>query len=137
MPMLSGEERRWIGLESARTHFRRTSGNARVASDARSSGTFVGAQPSITGGLLDALAGDTCIVGNEHLVAARREVHERDVTQPVGEPRRELGWQARYCFNDIIGRLKAGNDWRSPLARMIGSKGYHAEAFPDRPYPVE
>ena len=50
---------------------------------------------------------------------------------------RELGWQPRYCFNDIIGRLKAENDLRSPLARVIGSKGYHAEAFPDGPYPVE
>jgi hypothetical protein len=50
---------------------------------------------------------------------------------------RELGWQPRYCFNDIIGRLKAGDDLRSPLARMTGSKGYHAEPFPDGPYPVE
>ena len=51
--------------------------------------------------------------------------------------RRELGWQPRYGFNDVIGRLKAGNDPRSPLARTIGSKGYHAEAFSDGPYPVE
>jgi UDP-glucose 4-epimerase len=50
---------------------------------------------------------------------------------------RELGWRPRYCFNDIIGRLKAENDLRSPLARVIGSKGYHAEPFPDGPYPVE
>src|SRR5229473_5099495 len=54
-----------------------------------------------------------------------------------GRAQRELGWQPRYCFNDIIGRLKAENDLRSPLARVIGSKGYHAEAFPDGPYPVE
>jgi nucleoside-diphosphate-sugar epimerase len=51
--------------------------------------------------------------------------------------RRELGWQPRYGFKDIIGRLKAGDDLRSPLARMIGSKGYHAEAFADGPYPVD
>jgi nucleoside-diphosphate-sugar epimerase len=49
---------------------------------------------------------------------------------------RELGWQPRYSFNDIIGRLRAGNDSRSHLARAIGSKRYHAEAFPDGPYPV-
>ena len=54
-----------------------------------------------------------------------------------GRAQRELGWQPRYCFDDIIGRLKAENDLRSPLARVIGSKGYHAEAFPDGPYPVE
>src|ERR1700730_10073991 len=40
---------------------------------------------------------------------------------------RELGWQPRYNFNDLIGRLRAGDDLRGPLARMIGSKGYHAE----------
>jgi UDP-glucose 4-epimerase len=51
--------------------------------------------------------------------------------------RRELGWQPRYGFNDIIGRLRAGQDLRGPLAQTIGSKGYHAEPFGDGPYPVE
>jgi nucleoside-diphosphate-sugar epimerase len=51
--------------------------------------------------------------------------------------RRELGWQPRHSFSDIIGRLRAGSDPRSPLARTIGSKGYHAETFADGPYPVE
>jgi UDP-glucose 4-epimerase len=51
--------------------------------------------------------------------------------------RRELGWQPRYDFNDLIGRLRAGHDWRSPLARTIGSKGYHAETFAEGPYPVD
>src|SRR6202790_20644 len=43
--------------------------------------------------------------------------------------RRELGWQPRYGFNDIIGRLRAGHDVRGSLAQTIGSKGYHAGAF--------
>jgi UDP-glucose 4-epimerase len=51
--------------------------------------------------------------------------------------RNELGWQPRHDFGHIIGRLRAGDDPRSPLARLIKSKGYHAEAFPDGPYPVE
>jgi UDP-glucose 4-epimerase len=51
--------------------------------------------------------------------------------------RRELGWHPRYCFSDIVGRLRAGEDLRGALARIIGSKGYHAEAFTERPYPVE
>jgi UDP-glucose 4-epimerase len=51
--------------------------------------------------------------------------------------RRELGWQPRYNFNDLIDRLRAGQDLRSPLARMIGSKGYHAETFAEGPYPVD
>jgi UDP-glucose 4-epimerase len=51
--------------------------------------------------------------------------------------RRELGWQPRYDFNEIIARLRAGNDLRGPLAQTIGSKRYHAETFADGPYPVE
>jgi len=41
--------------------------------------------------------------------------------------RKELGWQPRYDFPFVLDRLKAGQDFRSPLARLIGSKGYHAE----------
>ena len=51
--------------------------------------------------------------------------------------RNELGWVPRYDFGSIIDRLKAGDDIRSPLARLIGSKGYHAEAFTGGPFPVE
>ena len=51
--------------------------------------------------------------------------------------RKELGWQPNYDFASIIGRLSAGEDFRSPLARAIGSKGYHVEEFSDGPYPVE
>lgn len=48
----------------------------------------------------------------------------------------ELGWHPQYSFNHIIDCLKAGSDLKSPLARAIGSKGYHAKAFSDGPYPV-
>ncbi len=51
--------------------------------------------------------------------------------------RQELGWQPKYDFAHVVARLKAGDDFRSPLARLIGSKGYHAEVFSDGPYPVE
>jgi UDP-glucose 4-epimerase len=51
--------------------------------------------------------------------------------------RRELGWRPQYDFGSIIERLRAGEDMRSPLARVVGSKGYHAEVFSDGPYPVE
>ena len=50
--------------------------------------------------------------------------------------RRELGWRPRYDFKVMIERLKAGQDVRSPLARLVGSKGYHAEKFVEGPYPV-
>jgi nucleoside-diphosphate-sugar epimerase len=49
----------------------------------------------------------------------------------------DLGWEPRYDFNYIIGRLRVGDDLRRRLAQVIGSKGYHAEAFSDGPYPVE
>ena len=51
--------------------------------------------------------------------------------------REELGWQPRYDFKSILDRLAAGDDLWSPLARAIGSKGYHADVFADGPYPVE
>jgi nucleoside-diphosphate-sugar epimerase len=51
--------------------------------------------------------------------------------------RKDLGWQPQYDFKHIMDRLKAGDDLRSPLARLVGSKGYHAETFSEGPYPVE
>jgi UDP-glucose 4-epimerase len=51
--------------------------------------------------------------------------------------RNELGWQPRYDFHYVIDRLRTGDDPKSPLARAIGSKGYHTEVFRDGPYPVE
>jgi nucleoside-diphosphate-sugar epimerase len=50
--------------------------------------------------------------------------------------RRELGWKPRYDFRHVIDRLSAGDDQRSPLAQIIGCKGYHAKTFSDGPYPV-
>ncbi|WP_430392283.1 NAD-dependent epimerase/dehydratase family protein [Dyella sp. 20L07] len=50
--------------------------------------------------------------------------------------RNELGWAPRYDFGVLIDRLRRDESIRSPLATLIGSKGYHAEAFADGPYPV-
>jgi nucleoside-diphosphate-sugar epimerase len=50
--------------------------------------------------------------------------------------RRELGWQPRYDFRHVVECLSAGEDPRSPLARAVGSKGYHDRTFADGPYPV-
>jgi nucleoside-diphosphate-sugar epimerase len=49
---------------------------------------------------------------------------------------RELGWRPRYDFRRVLDLLKSGDDIRSPLAREVGSKGYHPERFADGPYPV-
>jgi nucleoside-diphosphate-sugar epimerase len=51
--------------------------------------------------------------------------------------RAELGWQPRHDFRALVARLRADDDIRSPLAREIGSKGYHDRTFRDGPYPVE
>ena len=51
--------------------------------------------------------------------------------------RRELGWQPQYDFKFVVGRLKTDQDIKSPLARFVGSKGYHAEKFAEGPYPVK
>ena len=48
----------------------------------------------------------------------------------------ELGWRPRYDFRHVLDCLHAGTDFRSPLAREIGSKGYHATVFERGPYPV-
>jgi UDP-glucose 4-epimerase len=40
--------------------------------------------------------------------------------------RDELGWEPRYDFRHVLDLLKAGEDFRSPLARAVGAKGYHA-----------
>jgi UDP-glucose 4-epimerase len=50
--------------------------------------------------------------------------------------RAELGWQPRYDFSGLIERLKADEDFRSPLARIVGSNGYHPGTFISGPYPV-
>jgi UDP-glucose 4-epimerase len=50
--------------------------------------------------------------------------------------RRELGWTPRYDFAHVIDLVSGGEDPRSPLARAVGSKGYHAVAFADGRYPL-
>jgi nucleoside-diphosphate-sugar epimerase len=50
--------------------------------------------------------------------------------------RRELGWCPRYDFGCVIEFLKKGDEVRSPLARAVGKKRYHAHPFVDGPYPV-
>jgi nucleoside-diphosphate-sugar epimerase len=50
--------------------------------------------------------------------------------------RRELGWQPRYDFPYVLDLLKSEADLWSPLARAVGSKGYHPRQFANGPYPV-
>jgi len=50
--------------------------------------------------------------------------------------RADLGWRPRYDFPHVLACLRTGGDFRSPLARQVGSKGYHATRFEEGPYPV-
>jgi UDP-glucose 4-epimerase len=51
--------------------------------------------------------------------------------------RTELGWRPRYDFQYVVDRLRSSEDFRSPLAVEVGSKGYHSESFDEGPYPVD
>lgn len=51
--------------------------------------------------------------------------------------REELAWNPHYDFSKILENLKTNDDIRSPLAKIIGSKGYHDTKFKDGPYPVD
>src|SRR5215831_7154020 len=42
--------------------------------------------------------------------------------------RADLGWTPVYDFRRVLDLLKADEDPRSPLARAIGAKGYHAKS---------
>lgn len=48
----------------------------------------------------------------------------------------ELGWTPKYDFAFALKCLHAGRDFRSTLAREVGSKGYHDMSFAEGPYPV-
>jgi UDP-glucose 4-epimerase len=48
----------------------------------------------------------------------------------------ELGWRPKYDFQHVLACLRAGADFRSPLAREVGAKGYHSTVFDEGPYPV-
>jgi UDP-glucose 4-epimerase len=50
--------------------------------------------------------------------------------------RDELGWRPRHDFGTALARLAAGEETVSPLARRIGTKGYHDGEVAERPSPL-
>jgi nucleoside-diphosphate-sugar epimerase len=48
--------------------------------------------------------------------------------------RAALGWRPRYDFRHVLEHLIARTDPRSPLARAVGAKGYHAGKFSEGPF---
>ena len=41
--------------------------------------------------------------------------------------RQALNWTPRYDFRRVLDQLKAEEELGSPLARLVGAKGYHHE----------
>jgi UDP-glucose 4-epimerase len=50
--------------------------------------------------------------------------------------RSELAWEPKYDFRHVLECLRQNRDFRSALARAVGSKGYHDRTFAEGPYPV-
>jgi len=54
-----------------------------------------------------------------------------------GLARAELGWTPRHDFAAVLARAAAhAGDIRSDLARVLGIKGYHGDAYADGLFPV-
>ncbi|WP_456621505.1 NAD-dependent epimerase/dehydratase family protein [Bradyrhizobium sp. P5_C12] len=95
-------------------------------------------------GHLAALARDAASVVRElypdcaELYAARgwRLFPQLDRVYVNDRARRELGWRPEFDFAHVLDSLRAERDFRSALARDVGSKGYHDAVFDDGPYPV-
>jgi len=93
---------------------------------------------------LAALAHDAAGVVRElypdcaQLYAARgwRLFPEIDRVYVNARARRELGWHPEFDFACVLRSLREGLDFRSTLAREVGSKGYRDTLFDDGPYPV-
>jgi UDP-glucose 4-epimerase len=50
--------------------------------------------------------------------------------------REVLGWRPDRDFRHALDCLARGRDFRSAMARAVGSKGYHDQVFVDGPYPA-
>ena len=48
-----------------------------------------------------------------------------------------LDWHPKFDFPYVLNAVSSGVDRRSDIARVVGTRLYHAEAFDDGPYPVE
>ena len=51
--------------------------------------------------------------------------------------RRDLGWEPVDDFAAMLQRVRRTGDWRGPLARAVGAKGYNDRIFEEGPFPVE
>jgi UDP-glucose 4-epimerase len=100
--------------------------------------------PFVSGDLRE-LRTDAPSVVRRHVPEYERVYAQRGWTmaQSIGRvyvndrARASLQWHPTYDFRHVIERLSQSEDYRSPLAQAVGSKGYHAERFTEGPYPTE
>jgi UDP-glucose 4-epimerase len=93
---------------------------------------------------LDELRKDAPAVVRRHIPCYESEYQRRgwsmlpaiDRVYVNESARAQLGWRPCYDFGLAIDRLHTSEEFRSPLARAVGSKGYHAETFSEGPYPT-
>jgi UDP-glucose 4-epimerase len=106
---------------------------------------IVSATTPFTAADLQGLATDAPSVVARHL-PGYREVYARlgwkmfptlDRVYVNERARRELGWRPRYEFANVLAQIARGAGHGSELARTVGFKGYHAEAFEGGIYPVD
>jgi UDP-glucose 4-epimerase len=57
-----------------------------------------------------------------------RMLPEIDRVYVNARARQDLGWSPAYDFRRALDSVAAGNDPRSPMARAVGAKGYHAQS---------
>ena len=96
-------------------------------------------------GDLKQLRSDPSSVVRRHVPEFESVYAQRGWTMPPGiervyvneRARTELDWRPTYDFAHVIKLLGRSEDYRSALAQVIGSKGYHAERFAEGPYPLE
>jgi UDP-glucose 4-epimerase len=93
---------------------------------------------------LDELRKDAPAVVRRHIPCYESEYQRRgwsmlpaiDRVYVNESARAQLGWRPCYDFGLAIDRLRTSEECRSPLARAVGSKGYHAKTFSEGPYPT-
>ena len=66
-------------------------------------------------------------VGDEYARRGWRLPPTLDRVYDNARARRDLGWAPRYDFATVVDLVRTTGDPRSPLARTVGAKGYHAE----------
>ena len=92
-----------------------------------------------------ALRHDPTGVVRRHVQAFEAEYARRGWALPADigrvyvndKAREELGWRPLHDFATVLARLAGGGEVLDPLARAVGAKGYHGDAFADGLYPVD